>query len=363
MTHENDIHVTQPTLAPLAELHPLLEQIWKSGILTHNGPLVRQFEKDAARSLGITNLVATASGTIALQMGIKALNLTGEIITTPFTFVATTSAILWQNCTPVFADIDPDTFNIDPDSIEARITNRTSAIMPVHIFGNPCAVQAIAQIARRHHLHVLYDAAHAAGVQYAGRSILEYGDMSATSFHATKILNTVEGGGCVTTDRELHERLKRMRFYGYDDSRHMIDHGFNGKMTEVHAAVGIANLKYLRKTLDDRKEKYALYKEILSTHGDLKFQKISRDCNCCYFPVVFPDETTLLKIVQALNEQHVFPRRYFHPPVNTFPGMAPSRFHTPKSDNLAKRILCLPLYLKLEKDKIEHIATRILHFL
>lgn len=362
MGKENNIYVTMPTLAPLVELYPVLEKIWERGILTHNGPVVRQFEKDIARFSGIKNIVAVANGTIAIQMGIKALQLTGEIITTPFTFIATVSSILWENCTPVFVDIDPETFNIDANKIEERITNRTSAILPVHVFGNPCAMEAIEQIAKRNHLKILYDAAHAVGVRYNGKSILEYGDISATSFHATKMLNTVEGGGCVTNNAELHEKLKRIRFFGYDDNKDVIDDGFNGKMTEVHAAVGIANLKYLQNALNDRKEKYFLYKEILSSNNDLRFQKINQDCNYSYFPVVFPDETILLKVERELNKQYVFPRRYFYPSVNTFSKIVPY-FPTPQSENVAKRVLCLPLYYELGKNKISYIATEILKFL
>jgi dTDP-4-amino-4,6-dideoxygalactose transaminase len=360
MAKENNIFVTMPTLAPLSELYPILEGIWERGILTHNGPIVQQFEKDVARFLGTKNIVAVANGTVAIQMGIKALQLTGEIITTPFTFVATVSSILWENCTPVFVDINPETFNIDPEKIEERITNRTSAVLPVHVFGNPCEMEAIEQIARQNHLKVLYDAAHAVGVQYSGKSILEYGDISATSFHATKMLNTVEGGGCVTNNEELHERLKRIRFFGYDDSKNVVDDGFNGKMTEVHAAVSIANLKYLREALNDRKEKYLLYKDILSSNSDLRFQKINQDCNYSYFPVIFPDEATLLKVERELNKRHIFPRRYFYPSVNTFSKIVPY-FPTPKSEDIAKRILCLPLYFELEKDKVEDIAMEILN--
>jgi len=358
MKNEN-IFVTMPTLAPLYELHPLLEGIWKRGILTHNGPIVQQFEKEIAHFLKIKNMVAVSNGTIAIQMGIKALGLTGEIITTPFTFIATLSSIVWEHCVPVFVDIDPDTFNIDPQRIEERITNRTSAILPVHVFGNPCNIEEIEKIAKRHNLKVLYDAAHAVGVTYNGKNILEYGDISATSFHATKMLNTVEGGGCVTNNKELHEKLKRIRFFGYDDSKEVVEDGFNGKMTEVHAAVGLANLKYLQLALVDRKRKYLLYKEILSSNEQICFQKINQDCNYSYFPILLPSEDILLKVEKALNKQKIFPRRYFYPSVNTFAKIVPY-FPLPQSENISKRILCLPLYFDLKETQITYIAEVIM---
>jgi dTDP-4-amino-4,6-dideoxygalactose transaminase len=348
-----------PTLAPLNELNPLLEGVWERGILTHNGPLVRQFEREVAEFLGVRNMVAVSNGTIAIQMGVKALGLTGEIITSPFTFIATISSIVWEHCTPIFADIDPETFNIDPKKIEERITNRTSAILPVHVFGNPCEIEEIERIARRRNLKVLYDAAHAVGVSYGGKNILEYGDISATSFHATKMLNTAEGGGCVTCDDKLHEKLKRIRFFGYDDNKDAVEDGFNGKMTEVHAAVGLANLKYLQAALDDRREKYFLYREMLSRNGDLKFQKINRDCNYSYFPVVFPSENVLLRAEKKLNGANIFPRRYFYPSVNTFTRIVPY-FPLPESESVSKRVLCLPLYFGLGKDEVQLIAEKML---
>jgi len=354
MGNEN-IYVTMPTLAPLDELNPLLEGIWKRGILTHNGPLVQQFEKEIAQFLNIRNMVAVSNGTIAIQMGIKALELKGEIITTPFTFIATLSSIIWEHCTPVFVDIDPETFNIDPRKIEERITNKTSAILPVHVFGNPCDIEGIEKIAKQYNLKVLYDAAHAVGVSYNGKNILEYGDISATSFHATKMLNTVEGGGCVTNDDDLHEKLKRIRFFGYDNNKDVVEDGFNGKMTEVHAAVGLANLKYLQLALDDRKKKYLLYKEILSSKEQIRFQKINQNCNYSYFPILFPTEEVLLKAERALNSQKIFPRRYFYPSVNTFTKIVPY-FPLPQSEYISKRILCLPLYFELREEQIIYIA-------
>ena len=285
-----NIYVTMPTLAPLEEVNELMKGIWASGIMTHNGPLVQRFEKECAEHLGVPNLVSCVNGTIGLQMAIRALQLKGEIITTPFTFIATISSIVWEGCTPVFVDIDPETLCIDPKKIEEKITYHTVGIMPVHVFGNCCDIEAIDAIAKKHKLKVIYDACHSVGVNYKGQSIFNYGDISVTSFHATKMLNTTEGGGCFSRDKELDEKLRRIRFFGFENHADIVEDGTNGKMTEVHAAVGLANLKYLDAALADRKKKYALYKDALSKHSSLTFQKINKGCNYSYFPVIFKDE-------------------------------------------------------------------------
>ena len=354
-----NIYVTQPTLAPLEEVNELMKGIWASGIMTHIGPLVQRFEKECAEHLGVPNLVSCVNGTIGLQMAIRALQLKGEIITTPFTFIATISSIIWEGCTPVFVDIDPETLCIDPKKIEEKITYHTVGIMPVHVFGNCCDIEAIDAIAKKHNLMVIYDACHSVGVNYKGQSVFNYGDISVTSFHATKMLNTTEGGGCFTLDKELDEKLRRIRFFGFENHADIVEDGTNGKMTEVHAAVGLANLKYLDAALADRKKKYAIYKDALSKNGSLSFQKINEGCNYSYFPVIFPDEATLLKIQSALNEQHIFPRRYFYPSVNTFTKLVPYT-PMPVSEDIAKRILCLPLYYSLPEIDMQRIIKVVL---
>ncbi len=353
--NDKPIYVTQPSLAPLDEYMKILQGVWERGILTHNGPLLQQLEKDLCEKLSIPNFVAVSNGTIALQMAIKALELKGEIITTPFTWIATVSAIKWEGCTPVFCDIEPETLNIDATKIEALITDKTVAIMPVHVFGNPCDVDAIDAIARKHQLKVIYDGAHAIGSTYKGKSLLEYGDITATSLHATKLLNTAEGGGCITTNNELYEKLKRIRFFGHNDEKDIVGDGFNGKMTEVHAALGIANLKYYVDVLKDRKEKYNLYKEALSNLPGLTFQKIKQGTpNYSYFPVIFESEAQLLKVENALNAEKIYPRRYFYPSVNTYNNILEYQ-QSPISEDIAKRILCTPLYLNLAIDDIDKI--------
>lgn len=353
-----NIYVTMPTLAPLEEVYELMKGIWASGIMTHNGPLVQRFEKECAEHLGVPKMVACVNGTIALQMAIRALRLKGEIITTPFTFIATINSILWEGCTPVFVDIDPETLCIDPKKIEEKITYHTVGIMPVHVFGNCCDIEAINDIANRHHLKVIYDACHSVGVNYKGRSVFSYGDISVTSFHATKMLNTTEGGGCFTLDKELDEKLRHIRFFGFENHTDIIEDGTNGKMTEVHAAVGLANLKYLDAALADRKKKYAIYKKGLSKDHSLSFQEINEDCNYSYFPVIFPTVEACLEAIAKLNAQHIYPRRYFYPSVNTFTKIVPY-VPMPVSEDISSRVLCLPLYFTLDEQIILKIIELI----
>lgn len=352
-----NIYVTQPTLAPLEEVTEMMKGIWETGIMTHNGPLVQKFEKETSLKLGVKRFVSCTNGTTALQMAIRALKLRGgEIITTPFTFIATINSIIWEGCTPVFADIDPDTFNIDPKEIEKKINCHTVGIMPVHVFGNACDIEAIDALAKKYHLRVIYDACHAVGVDYRSQSIFNYGDISCTSFHATKMLNTAEGGACIAKDEELDACLRRIRFFGFKDHKDIVEDGFNGKMTEVHAAIGLANLRYLDAALADRRKKYLYYKDKLSSIECIIFQKIVDDkgCNYSYFPIVFESEETCLKVIDRLNENQVFPRRYFYPSINTFNKYLPYT-PMPKSESLASRILCLPLYYTLSYDDIDRI--------
>ena len=344
--------VTMPSLAPLDEYVELLKGVWDRGILTHNGPLVQQLEKEFCEKLAINHFVAVSNGTVALQMAIKALELKGEIITTPFTWVATISAIKWEGCTPVFCDIEAETLNIDTRKIEALITDKTVAIMPVHVFGAACDVVEIERIAKKHNLKVIYDAAHAFGTTVNDKSVFEYGDVSATSLHATKLINTGEGGACIAADNELHEKLKRIRFFGHNNAKDIVEDGFNGKLTEIHAALGIANMKYYDDVLKDRKTKYLIYKEALSKIPSLKFQEVKWGTkNYSYFPVIFESESQLLQVEQALNAENIFPRRYFYPSVNTFSEIVTYKV-MPVSEDISKRILCLPLYWTLEESVV-----------
>ena len=353
-----NIFVTQPSLAPFNEFTEILKGVWDRKILTHNGPLVQQLESELEQKLEVPHFTVVNNGTIALQIAIKALELQGEIITTPFTWIATVSAIKWEGCTPIFCDIDPKTLNIDPAKIEALITEKTVAIMPVHVFGTPCDVVEIEKIAKKHNLKVIYDGAHAIGSRFEDKSVLTFGDVTATSLHATKLLNTAEGGGCITTDTELDKKIKRIRFFGHsDDKTDIVEDGFNGKLTEIHAALGLANLKYYDTVLNDRRVKYLLYKEKLQKVPTITFQDIAAgETNYSYFPIIFETEAQLLKVELELKENNVFPRRYFYPSVNTYTKVV-SYQSCPISEDISKRILCLPLYLDLTIGEINEICA------
>jgi dTDP-4-amino-4,6-dideoxygalactose transaminase len=361
MKKDKPIFVTQPSLPPLSEYTKILEEVWESGILTHNGPKVIEFEEKLKDKLKVDNISTVTNGTVALQIAIRALELKGEIITTPFSWVATISAIKYEGCKPVFCDIDKDSFNIDITKIEELITEKTVAIMPVHVFGTPCDVEAIQKIADKHNLKVIYDAAHAIGSSYKNKSILNYGDISATSLHATKLLNTGEGGACITNDLELHEKLKSIRFFGHDSNKEIIQDGLNGKMTEIHASLGIANLKYYDAVLKDREDKYNRYLSLLNSNEYLSFQKVNfGKTNYSYFPVVFKTEEKLLECLDKLNKANIYPRRYFYPSLNKLTKIVDYKECT-VSEDIASRILCLPLYYNLSTENQLLIIKNILN--
>ena len=352
----NPIYVTRPFIPPFEEYTELLKGPWSTGIFTHNGPLVQRLEKELCEKLSIQNLVAVSNGTIALQMAIRALDLKGEIITSPFSWIATCSSIMWEYCTPKFVDIDPDTYNIDPERIAAAITPDTCAIMPVHTFGSPCDVHRIAEVAQQHNLKVIYDAAHAVGSTVDGNSVLEFGDISATSFHATKLFQTGEGGGCIATDPDLHKRLQRLRFFGHNDQKEIVETGFNGKMTEIHAGIGVAMIPYLEEVLAQRAEKAALYRQHLESCECLSFQKVKHgESNESYFSVLFDTEPRLEAALAALTAENIFPRRYFHPSLNNIKLL--NGGSCPISESIASRILCLPHYYGVDEDLVEKISS------
>ncbi|MBI9066040.1 MAG: DegT/DnrJ/EryC1/StrS family aminotransferase [Salinivirgaceae bacterium] len=338
----------------------ILKQAWDTRVLTHNGPLVQRLEKEVNKILELESTIALTNGTIALQLAIRSLELKGEIITTPFSWIATASAIKWEGCRPVFVDIDPETLNIDPKKIEAAITSDTVAIMPVHVFSNPCDIDAIEEIAKRFNLKVIYDAAHSFMVNYKGKSIMEYGDVSCTSFHATKLFNTGEGGACFTNNVELFEKLKRLRFFGHNEAKEIVEDGLNGKMTEIHAAVGLANLPFLSEVLSKRKAIYNIYKEKLSHIEAISFQRINEsEYNYSYMPLIFNSEEECLKILASLNESNIFPRRYFYPSLNTISAV--KHYSQMKhSEDIASRILCLPSHNDLDFDQVNEICDIIL---
>ncbi len=356
------IPVTIPFLPSKQEYNNLMDGIWERNWLTNHGPLTEELENEIKKYLKVEHFKLVSNGTIALQMAIKAFKLSGDIITTPFTYVASTSSIVWEGCNPVFADIDPHTYNIDPDKIEAAITKNTCAILATHVFGNPCHLERIDQIAQKHKLTVIYDAAHAFKVEYKGQSIFSYGDASTTSFHATKIFHTIEGGGVFCKVDQLDYRISRMRNFGHKGPEDFEGVGINGKVSEFHSAMGLVNLKYIDEILKVRKSQYKLYKEIL-TDSTLQFQKIGEDVgyNYSYFPVLFKDEKELLKTVALLNSNDIYPRRYFYPILSELPYVV--KVHMPVAESISKRILCLPIYHSLSNQEIKNISNIILNSL
>lgn len=350
------VYVTQPFLPPLKEFESYLEKIWETGVMTHNGPFMSQLENEISLYENVNDTVCLANGTCAMQLAIKALDLKGEIITTPFTFIATANIISWENCTPKFVDIDSKTWNLDPSKIEAAITKDTVGILPVHVFSAPCDVESIKRIADKHQLKVIYDAAHAMCVKVNGNSIMTYGDIACTSFHATKLFNTCEGGACFSPDPDILARLRRLRFFGFNEQKEVVDHGMNAKMTEISAALGLVNLKYLDQVRKNRKINYHIYKSLLEDCHFIKFQMINpEEYNFSYMPVLFDNEKLLLRCVKRLCSENIFTRRYFYPALNQIEILKSKCL--PVAENISKRILCLPQYDTLIEEDIIKICN------
>ena len=342
------IFVTQPYLPPLDEFVPYLEQIWQSKTLSNGGPMHRRLEQELCEHLGVEHISLFANGTLALVTALQALRISGEVITTPYSFVATAHSLLWNGLTPVFADIDPVTLNLDPARIEAAITPQTTAIVPVHCYGTPCDVDAIQRIADNYNLKVIYDAAHAFNAFYKGRQLLSYGDLSTCSFHATKLYHSIEGGGLWCRDAAVRERSRLMRNFGHDGPERFNGVGINAKLSEMHAAVGIVMLDHMDRILARRAEQWDRYAAGLA--GRLQLLRIAEGTdhyNRSYFPAVFADEATLLRVDQALQAHGIFARRYFHPALNELPYVE-RRSDTPVCASISRRVLCLPLFHDLE---------------
>ncbi len=353
------IPVTRAVLPRLEDYQALLERIWQSGQLTNNGALVRELSKALAGYLSIGNIELVANGTLALQLSIRALDLKGEIITTPYSYVATANAIIWEGCDPVFVDIEDQTFCIDPDRIEAAITEKTSAILATHVYGYPCDVRNIQSIADKHNLKVVYDAAHAFGVRHAGKSLATFGDCSILSFHATKVFNTAEGGALVCRDRNVAERAFLMSKFGHIGEDDYLGVGINAKMSELHAAMGLCNLPNVDQVIELRKACSAQYCDRLdgsSIHYPIPSKQLIY--NYSYFPVVFSSHDMMMYVRQMLLQSDIGPRRYFFPSLNTLPFLREDlRRACPVSESISSRVLCLPLYAGLEATTIDRICT------
>jgi dTDP-4-amino-4,6-dideoxygalactose transaminase len=356
------IPVTKPFLPPQSEYQSYLDGIWQRNWLTNNGPLVNELELKLKDYLQLPHLLFLANGTIALQIAIRALELQGEIITTPFSYVATSSSIVWENCKPKFVDIDSETLNIDPAKIEAAVTEKTTAILATHVYGNPCDIEEIDVIARKHKLKVIYDAAHCFGTKYKGKSVFAFGDISTTSFHATKLFHTIEGGAVFTNTSDLLRKMDFLRNFGHDGPENFATVGINGKNSEFHAAMGLTNLNHISRILESRKSQSLHYNRYLS-RPDIRTIKVNPHAqfNYAYYPVIFENEETTLKVKRELESNRIIPRRYFYPSLNTVPVYKGDELKI--SEDIARRVLCLPLYFSLSTEEIDFICRILLRAL
>ncbi len=355
------INVTKTSLPSLKLYSRYLEKIWEKGWITNNGEYVQLLENELEKYLSIKNLIAVANGTLALQLAIKALDLKGEVITTPFTFAATTNSIIWEGLTPVFADINPLTFNIDPKDIEKKITNKTSAILAVHVYGNPCAVEELDKIAKKYKLKIIYDAAHAFGVTYKGQSILSFGDISTLSFHATKAFHTIEGGAVIVKVDQIFEKIKLMRNFGIKSEEEVVLPGINAKMNEFQAIMGLANLPLFGKGVDRRRKIYELYSTGLRNVNDIRFQDIKfSEGNYSYMPVIFKNKILRDKIYDELKKNGINSRKYFFPLASNFKFIKRGK-PLPNSKSISNSVLCLPIYESLKLEIVQQIINLIKH--
>jgi len=348
------IYVTKTYLPNKEKYQKYIDEIYANGWITNSGPLVQRLEKRLAEFLGVKNVVLVANGTAALEIAYRALGLEGFAVTTPFSFVATTSSLVTNGILPIFADIDPHTLNIDPKKIEAQITPHTSAIVPVHVFGNACDVEAINEIAKKHDLKVVYDAAHAFGVNYKGQSILNYGDISTLSFHATKLFHTIEGGALIINDDALVEKARYLINFGIENAESIPELGINAKMNEFEAAMGLCMLDEMEDVLQKRKAVFERYEQGLD--GVVQMQKRNEHVtyNYGYFPTVFQNEEQRKRVQKALNKHDIFPRRYFYPSLDTLHYIEPKQF-MPIARDIADRILTLPIFAELSVSEQEKI--------
>lgn len=350
------IPVTKTFLPPIEEYQVYLKRAWDKNYLTNRGDLVVELEEKLKKYLQVPDVIITNNGTLPLQIALKLLGKTGEIITTPFSYVATTAAIVWENCSPVFVDIHPDYLTIDENKIEAAITPKTTAILATHVFGNPCNFEVIEAIAKKHNLKVIYDAAHSFGVKYKGESVFNFGDVSTCSFHATKLFHTAEGGAMFCRDKELLHKLFYSHNFGHKDWIDFYGLGINAKISELQAAMGLAVLPYIETIIAGRKKvvEYYLQNLHVSKLQTLKLRE-GTDWNYSYFPVIFEKEEQLVKIQNAMNELGIMPRRYFCPSLNTINYVKAEVM--PISESIAKRVLCLPLYVGLSESDQKTICN------
>lgn len=360
------IYVTQPSLPPLKEYLPYLEQIWESKFVTNNGPFHQKFEAELCRFLEAKYCNLFCNGTLALMLALKALNIKGEVITTPFTFVATSNAIKWVDAEPVFCDISEDDFNIDVNQIEPLITEKTTAILAVHVYGNPCNVYEIEEIAKKHNLKVIYDAAHAFNVKINNEPVINFGDASILSFHGTKLFHTFEGGATITNNPELKDKIDKLKNFGFQSEESVFEVGINAKMNELQASMGLLNLDYVESEIKRRKEIVYIYMQELSDIEGLTFNKYKDnvDYSYAYFPVMLDEDKFGLSrnmLYENLKKEFIYSRKYFYPLLTDFhPYLKSVRNKTiEKSIGLSNNILCLPLFKKLTNSEVIRICKAV----
>lgn len=350
------INVTRSFMPPLEEYKKYLEKIWDSRYLTNEGPLLNELSKKLEKYLGIENIELVTNGTIAIQLAIEALGIRdGEIITTPFTFVSTMTSIIWQHCTPVFVDINEETLCIDVSKIEEKITSKTKAIIAVHVFGYPCDIEKIDEIAKKYNLKVIYDGAHCFGCKYKNKSLLSFGDITTCSFHATKLFHTIEGGACISRKKEISDRIKSIKNFGSVDGKYK-NVGINAKMTEFNAAMGLANLKYIDDIIAERKRICEIYDRQLEHLVTRPRYSEDIEYNYIYYPIILKNEIETLDVIKKLNENDINPRRYFYPSLNNLEYLK-NKSKCPISEDISKRILSLPLYNGLEESDVLKICN------
>ncbi len=365
---DKPIFVTQPSLPPLEEFYKSLKIIWESKWLTNNGPFHQQLEKELCKFLGVKHISLFSNGTLALITALQALQIKGEVITTPYSFVATTNALWWNNIKPVFVDIEPQTFNIDASKIVEAITNKTTAILPVHVYGNPCNIKKINAIAKKYNLKVIYDAAHSFGVTLKDKSVLNFGDLSILSFHATKVFNTFEGGAIICHDKKMKQHIDDLKNFGFRDEITVVTPGINAKMNEFQAALGLLQLKHLKKEILKRKIIAEIYYNELKDIKGINISLPSKDIsyNYSYFPILI--DTTLFgksrdDLYTFMRTNNIFCRKYFYPLISDFSTYkeldSSSSSNLPIATEVSKRVLCLPIYPDLEIDEVSRIANLI----
>jgi len=353
----DNIYVTKTFMPPLEEFIEYLKDIWETGIITNDGPMFQRLEKELAIFTGQKYVVCMGNGTLALHIAIRALELQGKVITTPFTHVASSGSLFWEKCEPVYCDIDPETLNIDPGKIEALIDKNTTAILAVHVYSNPCYVDIIDTIAKKYNLKVIYDSAHAFGAIYNNKSIFAYGDLSMASFNATKGFHTVEGGALFSRNDNMVARIRRLAYFGMDAQRNIVQReGTNAKLIEFCAAMGLLNLKYFNSGVAKRKLRYNQYLELLSSNKKLKFQKVIGEINYSYMPILCETQAYKEKVLHHLNANRVYPREYFKPSLET---IFSDNINCPIALDITQRVLCLPMSDYLTEDQVSYICNLI----